>query len=305
MIEKELECVVNNEFLDKRSQKGYDSERQMAFYLQRKFFDNQDIHVLNNLYIKTVNGKGYFQIDHLIVTKYCFVIIESKTCNSHLRFDKNLQWSVFEQTNNKWIGLKSPMVQAEMQGDALRKLLQEHRTDLRSRLLNIQGGFLSIPIHTLVAVSDSGIIDYSSSNEEYCKNVLKADLIPGRVLEIYDSYKNRDTVKNFLLNKDPDYILPAEDIKKTIQFIIESHHVKPVYRDVEEVRILSCDVCKNAFSVSYNGSQKCYQLYCRKCGSVKQINFKCPKCQGVFKIHKYNEAHVVGCENCDTYGKLI
>lgn len=126
MIEKELENLVNDDFLDKKSRKGYDSEHQMAFYLQRKFFDNPEIHVLNNLYIKTVNDKGCFQIDHLVVTKYCFIIVESKTCNSHLRFDENLQWSCFEQSKNKWIGTKSPMVQAEMQGDALRKVLQEN-----------------------------------------------------------------------------------------------------------------------------------------------------------------------------------
>ena len=97
MIDKELEPLVNDDFLDKNQKKGYESEKKMAFYLHRKFFDNQDVHVLNNLYIKTIDGKGYFQIDHLIVTKYCFIIIESKTCNSHLKFDQHLQWSCFRQ----------------------------------------------------------------------------------------------------------------------------------------------------------------------------------------------------------------
>lgn len=305
MIRKELETLVNEEFLNRNAKKGYESERQMAFYLHRKFFENQDIHVLNNLYIKTLDGKGFFQIDHLIVTKYCFVIVESKTCNSHLRFDKNLQWSCFQQTTNKWIGTKSPMVQAEMQGDALRSVLQENRMALRGRFLNKQGGFLNMPIHTLVAISDSGIIDYSSGNEEYCTNVLKADLIPGRILEIYNSYKNRDTVKNFLLDKDPSYVLPAEDLEKTVQYIISLHHVKPVYRKIEEIQIPTCEACKGIYSIAYNNTLKQYELLCKGCGTVKQMNHKCPKCQGDLKIHKLNNTFVVGCEKCDIYGKLI
>lgn len=305
MIRKELEPIVNEEFLDRNSRKGYESERQMAFYLHRKFFDNSEIHVINNLYIKALDGKGFFQIDHLIATKYCFIVVESKTCNSHLRFDKNLQWSCFQQTSNKWIGTKSPMVQAEMQGDALRSVLQENRVALRSHFLNKQGGFLTMPIHTLVAISDSGIIDYSTSNEEYCKNVLKADLIPGRILEIYDSYKNRDTVKNFLLDKDPGYVLPAKDLEKTIQFIISLHHVKPVYRKIEEVPIPACEACKKRYSIEYNPALKHYELLCKGCGFIKQMNYKCSKCQGVLKIRKLNNTFVVGCRKCDTYGKLI
>ncbi len=305
MIEKELESLVNDEFLDRNARKGYDSERQMAFYLRRKFFENPDVHVLNNLYIKTVDGKGYFQIDHLIVTKYCFIVVESKTCNSHLRFDKNQQWSCFKEKEKKWIGIKSPMMQAEMQGDALRAVLQENREALRVRLRNRQGGFLTLPIHTLVAISDSGIIDYSTCNEEYCKNVLKADLIPNRILEIYDSYKNRDTVKNMLFDKDPSYVLPDEDVNKTIQFIKELHHVKPVYREVKDVKIPLCTVCKRTLLICYNRMSRQYELLCKGCGSVKQMNFKCTKCKGFLNIRKFNESFVVSCENCDSYGKLI
>ena len=304
MIDKELEPLVNDDFLDKNQKKGYESEKKMEFYLQRKFFDNQDIHILNNLYIKTVDSKGYFQIDHLVVTKYCFIIVESKTCNSHLKFDQHLQWSRFRQMEKKLVGIKSPMKQAEMQGDALRKVLQEKRLELRQKFLYMQGGFLHLPIHTLVAISDSGIIDYCSENEDYCKNVLKADLIPNRILEIYDSYKKRDSVKNFLLNREPGYVLPDEDVEKTIQYIVSLHRVKPVYRKVEEVKIPICDVCKKAYAIQYNGITKQYELICKECGSVRKMNFKCQKCQGELKIHKYKETFIVGCEQCDNYGRL-
>lgn len=304
MIDKDLEPLVNAEFLNKDQKKGYESERQMAFYLKRKFFDNQEIHILNNLHIKTVDGKGYFQIDHLVVTKYCFVIVESKTCTSQLKFDQHLQWSCFRQTEKKWVGMKSPMKQAERQGDALRKVLQEKRLELRQKFLHMQGGFLNLPIYTLVAISDSGIIDYCSENEDYCKNVLKADLIPNRILEIYDSYKKRDTVKNFLLDREPGYVLPDEDVGKTIQYIVGLHHVKPVYRKIEEVKIPICDVCKKAYAIQYNGTSKQYELICKECGSVRKMNFECKKCRGELKIHKYKETFVVGCEQCDNYGKL-
>lgn len=305
MIDKELEPLVNVDFLDRNQAKGYKSEQKMEFYLQRKFFDNPEIHVLNNLYIKTIDGKGCFQIDHLVVTKYCFLIIESKTCNSHLKFDQHLQWSCYRQTEQKWVGMKSPMKQAEMQGDALRKVLQEKRLELRHKFMLMQGGFLTLPIHTLVAISDSGIIDYCTENENYCRNVLKADLIPNRILEIYESYKKRDSVKNYLLDRNPDYILPDEDIKKVIEYIIDIHRIKPVYREIEDVKIPICDTCRKSYTIHYNGSSKQYELVCKECGSVKKLNFKCQKCQGELKIHKYNETFVVGCEQCDNYGKLI
>ena len=305
MIDKELEPLVNENFLDKNQTKGYNSEKKMEFYLQRKFFDNREIHILNNLHIKTIDGKGYFQIDHLVVTKYCFVIVESKTCNSHLKFDSHFQWSCFKQTEQKWIGMKSPMKQAEMQGDALRKVLQENRLELRQKFLFMQGGFLNLPIYSLVAISDSGIIDYCSENKNYCANVLKADLIPNRILEIYESYKNKESVKNFLLDKNPDYVLPDEDLKKTIQYIISLHHVKPAYREIECVKIPICDTCKKTYSIQYDRISKQYELVCKECGTIKKMNFKCQKCRGKLKIHKYNEAFVVGCDQCDNYGKLI
>ena len=305
MIDKELEPLVNENFLDKNQTKGYNSEKKMEFYLQRKFFDNQEIHILNNLHIKTIDGKGYFQIDHLVVTKYCFVIVESKTCNSHLKFDSHFQWSCFKQTEQKWVGMKSPMKQAEMQGDALRKVLQENRLELRQKFLFMQGGFLNLPIYSLVAISDSGIIDYCSENKNYCANVLKADLIPNRILEIYESYKNKESVKNFLLDKNPDYVLPDEDLKKTIQYIISLHHVKPAYREIECVKIPICDTCKKTYSIQYDRISKQYELVCKECGTIKKMNFKCQKCRGKLKIHKYNESFVVGCDQCDNYGKLI
>lgn len=304
MIKKELESLVNDDFLNKNQKKGYVSEQQMAFYLQRKFFDNPDIHILNNLYIKTLNDKGYFQIDHLIITKYCFIVVESKTCNSHVKFDEHLQWSCFEQSTQKWIGIKSPMKQAEMQGDALRKVLQKNRKELRSKFLFSQGGYLSLPIHYLVAISDSGIIDYSE-NKEYAKNVLKADLIPNRILEIYNSYKKRDGLKNLLFDRDVIYVLPANDIKKTIRYVMSLHHVKPVYRRLKDLKVPVCKTCKKTYSFVYNRSLKYYELICFNCGSAKKINFTCPKCAGMIKIHKYNESFVAGCETCNDYGRIV
>lgn len=304
MIDKELEEVVNEELFDSRAKKGYNSEKQMAFYLKRKFFDNPEIHVLNNLNIKTVNQEGFFQIDHLIITKYCFIIVESKTSNSHLKYDDNLQWSCFEQTTQKWVGIKSPMVQAEMQGDALRKVLQENRENLRMKRLNMQGGFITLPIHTLVAVSDSGIIDYGESNEEYRKNVLKADLIPKRIVEIFENYKKSDSKINAILDKAPDYVLPDKDVDKIIQYILELHHVKAAYLKLEYVPLPKCEACNNSFGIQYNSRVKLYELVCKKCGQVKRMNYKCQKCGGELKIRMFNRIPVVGCETCDKYGKL-
>ena len=305
MIEKELETVVNDCLLDSLTKKGYLSEKKMAFYLNRKFFDNPDFHVFHNLNIRTVNDKGFFQIDHLVITRYCFIVIESKTCNSHLKYDANLQWTCFQETSQKWIGIKSPMIQAEMQGEALRKVLQENRVNIRKRFLNKQGGFLTLPIHTLVAVSDAGIIDYPECHEEYSKNVLKADLIPNRVAEIFDSYKNRDTKANiFIFDKAPTYVFPEEDIPKIIQYILSLHHVKPAYIKLEKVSLPYCKMCKEKLTIEYSLQNQCYESVCKKCGIIKKMNLKCQVCGKKFSIHKYNKFYIIGCATCDKYGKF-
>ena len=80
MIDKEPENIVSKELASKEDLIGYEAEKQTAHYLKRKFFDHPEIHVLNNVRFKCLTDDGdYTQIDHLVITPYCFIVIETKS----------------------------------------------------------------------------------------------------------------------------------------------------------------------------------------------------------------------------------
>ncbi|MCR9115470.1 MAG: NERD domain-containing protein, partial [bacterium] len=62
---------------DKRQLAGFNAEKQMAFYLRRAFGESSDVFVFNDLRI--VRNDEVAQIDHLVLHRYGFAIVESKS----------------------------------------------------------------------------------------------------------------------------------------------------------------------------------------------------------------------------------
>ena len=74
MILKETD---KKEHLKKFQKYGYNAEKQMAFYLKRAFQESDDIFVINDLRIEMNDDVA--QIDHLIMHRFGFIVIESKS----------------------------------------------------------------------------------------------------------------------------------------------------------------------------------------------------------------------------------
>lgn len=90
---------------------GEQQEKDVAFYLRRAFKDDENILVLND-YRFTFNDE-IAQIDHLVVHRAGFIIIESKSIYGEVKVNGHGEWSRSYKGN--WSGMPSPIIQAELQ----------------------------------------------------------------------------------------------------------------------------------------------------------------------------------------------
>lgn len=224
MIHKDSDPVVAP---NKYGQAGRDAERQMAFYLRRAFADSADVHVINDLRL-TRNGETA-QIDHLIVHKCGFFIIESKSSHGVIHVNANREFSrVF---GRKKTGMRSPIEQARLQGELLRALLQDHRESLRGKFFAglRQGGFLGCHIQVIAAVSDTGRIE---GDRKVAPELLKADLVVELLREHVERHRRAASLAATLIDsmrgKDFDkgwggWWFDEGELPKTVKFLLEHH----------------------------------------------------------------------------------
>lgn len=307
MIEKNLEEIPSKELISKDDLWGYAAEHQIAHYLKRKFFDHPEIHVLNNLRFKCMTDDGdYAQIDHLIITPYCFIVVETKNWVGGMKYDEDGNCWYLSKEDDEWHTSKeSPIFQAKIQSEALRRVLQDNKETLRKKFLFLQGGFQNYPVHFLVALYGESNVVKPDKPCEYDGMVLKAEVIPDKILEIYEKYKNSDTVKNFvkdaLLKNDTLWILPEEDIKKTISFLKEIHRPQFFYRKIE-LESAKCK-CGGLLSFALNRETRKWETICNACGLVKPFSFKCRKCRKPLKLFEtgWPRKTLAFCKYCDEY----
>ena len=190
------------QFRDPRKRAGAEAERQMAHYLHRKFQDDPVVCVLHQLRIEDANqpeqdgSAGVCQIDHLVVHRWGFFLVESKSVTEVVQVrsdgDGGDEWSRTHHGEQK--GIPSPIRQARRQSEFLRRLLRRHRTELLGRvpfglrsIARIAGGgehrgFGYAPMQLVIAVSDNGRIcrldRWEPPKKPFRVFVKKADLVP-------------------------------------------------------------------------------------------------------------------------------
>lgn len=234
MICKELdEIEITNSF----EKNGRKAEEQLAFYLRRRFHNDENFYVINGLRFRALDGT-YTQIDHLVFSRYAAFIIESKSVTSVVKYDATGQW--LRLWDNRYTGMPSPVQQAKNQEFALREILQANREQLRRKVLLglVQGGFTALPIHTIVAISDAGRVIPPTDNDIHAGVVMKADLVTDRIVELYDDYKKADTLFG---KSDPSWSMPMEDVQKTVDFLLQIHEMLPAKKNSEEAAPASED----------------------------------------------------------------
>lgn len=205
-----------------RNKAGYEGEKQMAYYLERAFGEEAYIRVFNDLRIRRRDMNA--QIDHLVLHRFGFVIIESKSIHDQIRM--NAQGEFTRVSGRSRSGMPSPIRQANEQATWLRELLDENKTTLRpmaKTLLNrpIQPDFRAERFRVLVAISNGGRIeDDGVRPDELCK----ADAVCDKVRETIAAYESTTGFKGFV-----KYVV-EKDKSKTQK--MDEHHVK-AFTDLE------------------------------------------------------------------------
>jgi len=97
----------------------------------------------------------------------------------------NGEWE--RRLDNHWEGMPSPIKWIERHVEFLRSALQAYRDQLLCKIMFSQPGmvFSSVPFEILVAIADTGSIDYNGDFPE----AVKADFVPDRVREIVNRHK--------------------------------------------------------------------------------------------------------------------
>lgn len=190
---------------DRRQRSGAVAEKQMAFYLNRDFRDNEQVFVVNGIRLEDREqpeqdgSPGVCQIDHLVVHRWGLFIVESKSVTEEvvIRSDGSGGDEWTRRYRGKESGMPSPIQQAQLQSKFLREFLQRHREDLLGRMplgtrtiakvatRTDQRGFKHAPIQLIVAVSDKGRIKRVGGWEEPRDPlrvfVAKADLVGDKI----------------------------------------------------------------------------------------------------------------------------
>jgi hypothetical protein len=162
-----------------------------AWYLKREFEETPDILVLNGIRLELNNDSA--QIEHLVIHKYGFIIIESKHIAGTIEINELGEWSKLGSKK----GMPSPIKQSERQTSLLKRYLSKyipklHRSQVSNRLLDTP--FDEVPVDVLVAISVTTNI--TRHGNKGIDNICKAEAIVDKVKSTIKNYQSQD---NFLI----------------------------------------------------------------------------------------------------------
>jgi hypothetical protein len=242
-------------------------------------------------------------MDHLVLHPFGLTIVESKSVAGSVQIKDDGQWIRWFAKQPQ--GMRSPVIQAEMQAMLLRELL--------ARTVKQKGFFDSVDMDVLVAISDSGTIQWPASGS--VPQVCKADQVPERILRKVEERRSADAA-----------ILSTGHRRAIGEFLRSIHQPlnAPVPRpsSVEEPEVpnplASAGPSTSKGVVTNNGSvlpaKRCkhcqgedvevqhgkfgYYFACRTCEKNTGIKFPCPACSGEGRVRKQGKDFYAECKVC-------
>lgn len=279
MIIKELDPFSSD---NKYEKSGRAAEESMAFYLRRFYQDDPTVHILNSIRVEENNDAA--QIDHLIIHTSGMIVIECKSVRGTLQLKPNGQWIRWYGKQSK--GMGSPIKQAELQIDFLRKYLNK-------RNAKDQNIFDKVPIEILVAISNDGQFLPPKNNPDIAPEICKMDQVKERIDTIRKSYMGQ--------------ILSDQNISALSEFLIKSH--KPLIKQnaitIEEeeatYEAITNNKCKHCESINLEMAYgKSYYFRCLDCNKNTSISIHCDICNRTEKIRKDKDNFFIECSHCNT-----
>jgi hypothetical protein len=308
MIVKELDELSA---ADKFAKAGRAAEEQMVYYLRRAFADDKNIYVFNDLRLEQEQDAA--QIDHLILHRYGATIIESKSVTTRIQVNEQGEWS--RSFNGTLKGMPSPVLQAQRQGEFLRKYLNAQSEMLLGKMLGFrQSTFRNMPLGILVAISDSGIIN--RPKKVLLEEVCKADQVIERIQVKFEKSRKANSLFSLDL-KESAYSFTENELSEIIKFLLKHHKptklnpeqktslhyqvVEPTplkTNPVQPVGKLICRHCQtNKLSVEYG--KYGYYMKCLECSKNTPINAICKTCGDKERIRKSGRQFYAEC-GCGT-----
>lgn len=321
---------------DPRIKAGEEAELQMAHYLKRAFGDAPDIYVFNDL--RLVRNDEVAQIDHLVVHRWGFAIIESKSVTGRIRVNDQLEF--VRVSGRRQTGMRSPIEQARRQAMLLRDLLQDHRERLRDKKILglMQGGFRHALYDLHVAISDQGVIE---RGRRRIPELMKADQVPGVISRRISAGERTAGLVGFILANEkqrqdaPSWVMTREEMIRVRRFLLD-RHTPHLGADTQEcsndegtaantgtgvqadvpvgipdgpsvlkvirpanLPVFLCTHCHSQnVSVKYAYS---YYLACADCSKNTPLKLDCPTCKAVAKPRKRGKEFFAECVNCNEW----
>ncbi|MFT6910745.1 MAG: transcription elongation factor Elf1 [Oleiphilaceae bacterium] len=159
-----------------RKQAGDKQESDVAYQLDR-LLKKKECKIIHDL--RLTDGEYNAQIDHLIIHKYGFVIIESKSIKGSVTVNQQGEWT--RSVGNRWEGMPSPIKQVEMQYKMLNAVLEGSAPQLLGKWLGLQkylGGRIN---DIIIAISSNAIFDRKEAPKATSELVLKTEFVSDHV----------------------------------------------------------------------------------------------------------------------------
>jgi Nuclease-related domain len=311
VILKEIDKKDN---LNKFEKHGRAAEKQMAFYLKRAFQDSNDIFVINDLRIQM--NDDIAQIDHLIMHRFGFTVIESKSVTSEISINEHGEWIRHYNKHSK--GMPSPINQGTRQIQLLKKILIEKSEYLLKKSFISIATLSKFKYDVFVAISDNGII--KRDKKTTIDGVHKADQITENIKELISGYaKTNDKFFSLKINchfadsamgKISNFLLKSHktksknnEIKKTIEKEPDENFAKWTPKDSlivsKNTEIKSCSKCGST-NIKIVYGRYGYYFKCKKCNGNTAIKLKCKKDSCPVRIRKAKLKFFKECSSCGT-----
>jgi hypothetical protein len=288
-----------------------EAEEQMAFYLRRAFAANAEVSVLDDLRVPLAEGDAV-QIDHLLLHPFGFVLVESKSVTGSVLINEQGEWC--RVSGDRRSGVRSPVIQAQMQADALRRFLNSALPPQRADASPTPraGRFDGVPFDVLVAISDKGLIERRCPVPE----VYKADVIPTRVRELitmrqaergsprpaFDELA-RKKLADFLVARHAPLCRKPEPAAKVSRPASSASPINPAPRPrpakTQPPLPTVCRFCGSGVLHIQHGKFG-YYFRCIPCTKNTPIDFTCPTCSGKARVRKDGLNFFRECRSCGT-----
>jgi predicted RNA-binding Zn-ribbon protein involved in translation (DUF1610 family) len=286
---------------------GEKQESQVAYFLDRYFSGDNSFRVLNNLEIE-VNGFNS-QIDHLIIYKAGFIIVESKSIQGSVRVNSLGEWE--RSYKNDWFGIPSPVQQAAVQIDNLKALLKDNSSQMLGKLLGIQKGFSLRQYKTLIAISSSARLDRDNIPADISQYIVKTEFLVDKVKDLTQGAQS--SLKSFA-KSEPRFT--AEEMDRTYAFLnayqqsskpTQKPETKPTAKPTDELEVpgqalvtVNCKKCGEAEALSAQSGRFGYYVQCAKCSTNTALKHACPACgSDSTKTRKSKADMYLDCQSCN------